>query len=73
MLTDYIDLIEKFGLRAFFVMIFLLIGLAIHDVLKKGNVPFFGRAIVWLVLFVGCVGFLAKGVIEYTWTNQHTG
>lgn len=68
MLSDYVDLIETFGLRAFFVIVFLLIGLAIHDVLKRGNVPLFGRMIVWLVLFLGCVGFIAKGIIEWTWT-----
>ena len=71
MLADHIELIEQFGLRGFFVFIFVLIGLAIHDVLKRGNVPFFGRAIVWLVLFVGCAGFLVKGIIEYLWMTQN--
>jgi hypothetical protein len=50
MLSEHIDLIESLGLKLFFVAIFLLIGLAIQDVLKRGNVPRFGRFIVWLVL-----------------------
>lgn len=45
--------------------LFLLIGLAIQDVLKRGNVPKFGRWAVWLVLFLGMAGFLAKGVIQF--------
>ena len=32
MLYEHIDLIESLGLKLFFVAIFLLIGLAIHDV-----------------------------------------
>ena len=38
MLSEHIDLIESLGLKLFFVAIFLLIGLAIQDVLKRGNV-----------------------------------
>jgi hypothetical protein len=45
----------------------IFIGMAIQDVLKKGQVPFFGRAVVWLVLFLGCSGFIAKGVIQVFW------
>ena len=39
MLSEHIDLIESLGLKLFFVAIFVLIGLAIQDVLKRGNVP----------------------------------
>lgn len=53
--------------------IFLLIGLAIQDVLKRGNVPRFGRFIVWLVLFLGCAGFVAKGLIEMGWEGSGIG
>lgn len=60
MLSEHIDLIESLGLKLFFVAIFLLIGLAIQDVLKRGNVPRFGRFIVWLVLFLGR-GFCRQG------------
>jgi hypothetical protein len=53
MLSEHIDLIESLGLKLFFVAI-SVIDLAIQDVLKRGNVPRFGRLIVWLVLFLGC-------------------
>ena len=73
MLSEHIDLIESLGLKLFFVAIFLLIGLAIHDVLKRGNVPRFGRLIVWLGLFLGCAGFVAKGLIEMGWEGSGIG
>ena len=73
MLSEHIDLIESLGLKLFFVAIFLLIGLAIQDVLKRGNVPRFGRFIVWLVLFLGCAGFVAQGLIEMGWEGSGIG
>ena len=45
----------------------------IHDVLKQGNVPKFGRFIVWLVLFLGCAGFIAKGIIQMSWEGSGIG
>jgi len=60
---------ETIGLNLFFVGIFVFIGLAIQDVLKRGNVPKFGRYFVWLVLFLGCAGFVAKGVIQIMWES----
>lgn len=53
--------------------IFLLIGLAIRDVLNRAQVPRFGRVIVWLVLFLGCAGFVAKGIIQYSWEHGGMG
>ncbi|MGL4251407.1 MAG: DUF2788 domain-containing protein [Aeromonas sp.] len=73
MLSEHIDLIESLGLKLFIVAIFILIGLAIQDVLKRGNVPRFGRFIVWLVLFLGCAGFVAKGLIELSWEGSGLG
>ncbi|MCT7656677.1 DUF2788 domain-containing protein [Oceanimonas sp. NS1] len=73
MSLDQIELLESLGLKLFFVVIFLLIGLAIQDVLKRGNVPKFGRYIVWLVLFLGCAGFVAKGIIEAAWESGGIG
>lgn len=67
MLYDYINQIESIGLDLLFASVFLLIGLAIKDVLKQGNVPPFGRRIVWLVLFLGCAGFIIKGLIQLSW------
>lgn len=58
---------EQFETLSFYLGIsglFLLIGLAIKDVLSKGDVPLFGKIMVWMVLFVGCAGFLVKGLIQ---------
>ncbi|GAD89084.1 MULTISPECIES: DUF2788 domain-containing protein [Vibrio] len=70
MLYDYINQIESIGLDLLFASVFILIGLAIKDVLKQGNVPPFGRRIVWLVLFLGCAGFVTKGVIQLSWEGS---
>lgn len=70
MLSEYVDQLEAIGLNLFFAAIFFFIGMAIQDVLKKGNVPLFGRAIVWIVLFLGCAGFIAKGIIQMSWEGS---
>jgi hypothetical protein len=67
MLYDYINMLESIGLDLLFASIFFFIGMAIKDVLKQGNVPPFRRRIVWLVLFLGCAGFIAKGLIQLSW------
>ena len=66
-MIDNIEQIEAIGLNLFFAAIFLFIGLSISDVLARANVPKFGRYMVWLVLFLGCAGFIAKGVIQFFW------
>lgn len=73
MLYDYMNMLESVGLNLLFASIFFLIGMAIKDVLKQGNVPPFGRRIVWLVLFLGCAGFVAKGIIQLTWEGGGLG
>lgn len=69
MLSEHFELIETLGTNFALAILFLLIGLAIQDVLKKGNVPKFGRWLVWLVLFLGCAGFIAKGLIQVFWES----
>lgn len=64
MLSEYFEQIEILALNFALAALFLLIGLAIRDVLKQAQVPKFGRWAVWLVLFLGCFGFLAKGIIQ---------
>ena len=71
MLSEHFELIETLGTNFALAILFLLIGLAIQDVLKKGNVPNFGRWLVWLVLFLGCAGFIAKGLIQIFWESGH--
>ncbi|MCE9678742.1 DUF2788 domain-containing protein [Shewanella sp. AS1] len=73
MLSQHIELIESIGLDLFYASLFFFIGMAIHDVLKQGNVPKFGRYIVWLVLFLGCAGFVAKGLIQISWEGSGIG
>ncbi|MGL4268851.1 MAG: DUF2788 domain-containing protein [Plesiomonas sp.] len=73
MLYEHMETIEAIGLDLFFIVLFFFIGMAIQDVLKRGNVPPFGRRIVWLVLFLGCAGFVAKGLIQLYWEGAGIG
>jgi hypothetical protein len=65
MINEHFELLEKIGLDFFFAAFLFFIGMAIKDVLNQGKVPPFGRYIVWLVLFLGCVGFISKGAIQF--------
>ncbi|HAD49103.1 MAG: hypothetical protein CMF12_01420 [Idiomarina sp.] len=69
MLAEYYEEIEILVTNITLAILFLLIGLAIRDVLKRSAVPKFGRFIVWLVLFLGCFGFIAKGIIQVFWES----
>lgn len=73
MLSENIELIEAVGLNLFFAFIFIFIGLSINDVMKKNDVPKMGRYVVYLVLFLGCAGFIAKGIIQLIWESQGVG
>jgi hypothetical protein len=70
MFADNLEQIEALMMNIAIAGLFLLIGLAIQDVLKKGDVPKFGRIAVWLVLFLGMAGFLAKGIIQFVLEAQ---
>ncbi|GAA0359919.1 DUF2788 domain-containing protein [Bowmanella denitrificans] len=73
MLSQYYEQIETIVLNLTLVALFLLMGFAVHDVLKKNNVPMAGRAVVYLVLFLGAAGFLAKGLIQVFWQSSGVG
>lgn len=73
MLRQYMAQIEAAALWFFLAALFFLIGMAIQDVLNKGNVPRFGRIFVWIVLFLGCFGFIAKGVIQFIYESKGLG
>jgi predicted PurR-regulated permease PerM len=70
MLAEYFDVIESIGLDLFFAFIFIFIGLSIHDIMKKNNVPRMGQAVVYFVLLLGCLGFVVKGVIQIILENN---
>lgn len=58
---------EQFESLTFYLgtsALFILIALAIKDILSKGDIPVYGKVMVWMVLFLGCAGFLAKGLIQ---------
>jgi len=73
MLSQNIELIEAVGLNLFFAFIFIFIGLSIHDVMKTNKVPKKGRYVVYFVLFLGCFGFIAKGIIQLVWESNGVG
>lgn len=73
MSEQLINGLDTLGLYIALAGLFFFIGMAIQDVLKKGNVPKFGRYIVWLVLFLGCSGFIAKGIIQVFWQGTGVG
>mgnify|MGYP000178284309 CR=1 FL=1 len=73
MLSEYFEIIEAIGLNLFFIFIFVFIGLSIHDVMKTNDVPKTGRYVVYFVLFLGCAGFIVKGVIQFIWESQGVG
>lgn len=64
MLSEYYEQIETIVMYLTLSGLFVLMGFAVHDVLKKNDIPLGGRIIVYGVLFLGCAGFLAKGVIQ---------
>lgn len=64
MLGEYYEQIETIVMYLTLSGLFVLMGFAVHDVLKKNDIPLGGRIVVYGVLFLGCVGFLAKGIIQ---------
>ena len=73
MLSEHYELIEGIVLNLALFGLFALMGLAIHDVLKKNDVPLAGRMVAYLVLFLGAAGFLAKGIIQVFWQSSGMG
>lgn len=73
MITKNFELVEAIGLDLFYAFIFIFIGLTIHDVMKKNDVPKMGKLVVYFVLFLGCAGFIAKGIIQFIWESQGVG
>ena len=68
MLSENFEQIETLLMYLTLSGLFVLMGFAVHDVLKKNAIPMAGRVVVYAVLFFGCAGFLAKGVIQAFFT-----
>lgn len=73
MLSEHYEQIEAIVLNLSLTALFLLMAYAVHDVLKKNDVPMAGRLVVYLVLFLGAAGFLAKGFIQVFWQSSGVG
>lgn len=73
MLAEHLELIETILLNLAFLAIFGFIGLTIHDVMKNNNVPKKGQYVIYFVLFLGCAGFVAKGIIQFIFESQGVG
>ena len=69
MLADNYELIEAIVMNIAILGLFLLMGYAIHDVLSKNNVPRLGRIVAYGVMFLGAMGFIAKGIIQMFFTS----
>lgn len=70
MLAEYFELIESIMMNLGLLILFLLMGFAVHDVLKKNDVPLIGRAVAYGVLGLGALGFVAKGLIQIFWVSS---
>ncbi|MCP3427395.1 DUF2788 domain-containing protein [Opacimonas viscosa] len=70
MLQENFELIESIVLNLGLLILFMLMGYAVHDVLSKNDVPKVGRYVTYGVLFLGAAGFIAKGIIQIFWQSS---
>lgn len=64
MSAEQFQQIESILLNVTLAGLFLLMGYAIHDVMKKNDVPKIGRFVAYGVLGLGALAFVAKGLIQ---------
>ena len=62
--------VEAIVLDVTLVLLFCLMGYAIHDVMVKNNVPKIGRFVAYGVLGLGGLGFVAKGIIQIVYISS---
>lgn len=67
MLSENYELIEAIALNLSLFGLFVLMGLAVRDLLNKNKVSKLGRFVIYTVLLLGTVSFIAKGVIQLFW------
>lgn len=70
MSPDNFQHIEAIVLNITLVGLFLLMGYAVHDVMKKNDVPKIGRFVAYGVLGLGALGFVAKGIIQIVYMSS---
>ena len=64
MSPETFQMLESIALDVALVVLFLLMFFAVHDVMKKNDVPVYGRFVAYGVLGLGALGFVIKGVIK---------
>ncbi|MCW8092047.1 DUF2788 domain-containing protein [Alteromonas sp. ASW11-130] len=69
MIAENYETIESVVLYVTLLGLFALMSFAVHDVLKKNEVPLIGRVVAYGVLGLGALGFVAKGIIELFWLS----
>ena len=62
--------VENIVLNITLVLLFLLMGYAVHDVMKKNDVPKVGRFVAYGVLGLGALGLVVKGVIQLVYISS---
>ncbi|WP_395343651.1 DUF2788 domain-containing protein [Ningiella sp. W23] len=67
MTPEVFKTVETIALNITLVVLFALMFFAVHDVLKKNDVPKAGKFVAYGVLGLGALGFVMKGVIELFW------
>ncbi len=72
-MAENYELIESIVLNISLVVLFGLMGYAVHDVLSKNDVPKVGRYVAYGVLFLGAAGFIAKGIIQIFFNSTGVG
>ncbi len=66
-MVKYYEQIELIAMNIALLGLFVLMALAVRDVLNKNDVPKYGKIVVYLVLFLGTFGFIAKGIFQVIW------
>ena len=66
-MLQYYEQIELAMMNLALLGLFVLMALAVRDVLNKNNVPRYGKIVVYSVLFVGTLSFIVKGIFQIIW------
>lgn len=66
-MVQYYKQIELIAMNITLLGLFVLMALAVRDVLNKNHVPKYGKVVVYGVLFLGTASFAVKGIIQIIW------